>query len=144
MQAYVSSSYYPVLPPPRKTSLYQLQEKICLNQTFCALIQLKSQTQCSGLANIPSKTIPSEDTQNILYFPCILLRLRPMLSHVLEEGVCERSILLVPLWLKAAAHTQFTQKRPGNTFFLEINVASCTTDTCRKMWPPSGLHVIHK
>lgn len=65
-----------------------------------------------------------------------------MLSHVLEEGVCGRSVLLVHLWLKAAAHTQLTQKRPRNTFFLEINVASRTRD--RKMWPSLlGLQVIH-
>lgn len=68
-----------------------------------------------------------------------------MLALVLEEGVCGRSVLLVHPWLKAAAHTHFTQKRPANTFFLEINVASCTRDTCRKMRPSLlGLHVIHK
>lgn len=101
VQAYVSSSYYLVLPSPSIPSLYQLQEKICLKQTLCALIRLKSQAQCSGVANIPSITILSEDTQNVLYFPCILLRLRRMLAVVLEEGVCGRSVLLVHPWLKA-------------------------------------------
>lgn len=93
-----------LLPGPpisqKKTSLYQLQEKICLKQTLCAPIRLKSQAQCSGVANIPSITILSEDTQNVLYFPCILLRLRRMLAVVLEEGVCGRSVLLVHPWLK--------------------------------------------
>lgn len=102
VQAYVSSSYYLVLPSPRKRHpCISYRKKICLKQTLCAPIRLKSQAQCSGVANIPSITILSEDTQNVLYFPCILLRLRRMLAVVLEEGVCGRSVLLVHPWLKA-------------------------------------------
>lgn len=51
----------------KKTTLYQLQENLCLKQTLCALIQLKPQAQCSGAANNPSVTIPSEDTQHLVF-----------------------------------------------------------------------------
>lgn len=68
-----------------------------------------------------------------------------MLAVVLDEGVCGRSVLFVHPWLKGEVHTHFTQKRPGNTFFLEINVASGTSDTGMKMWPSLlDLQVINK
>lgn len=55
-----------------------------------------------------------------------------MFAILLEDkGVRGRSVLLVNLWLKAAAHTHLTQQRSENTFFLEINVALCPTETCR-------------
>lgn len=48
--------------------------------------------------------IPSEDTQNILYFQCLLLRLKPLLAIFLEDKRVE-DVSLAHLSLKAAAHT---------------------------------------
>lgn len=112
VQAYVSSSYYLVLPPPRKRHPCISYWKKFVWSKLCALIQLKSQPQCSGVANIPSITIPSEHTQNILYFLRILLRLRPMLALILEEGVCGRSTLSVPLQLSTScsSHTLHSEE----------------------------------
>lgn len=69
-----------------------------------------------------------------------------MLAIFLEDKtVCGKSVLLVHLWLKAAACTHFTQEKPRNTFFLEINVTSCTGETCRKIWSSLlGIQLIHK
>lgn len=51
----------------------------------------------------------------------------------LERGCMWKKCTVGTSVAESSAHIHFIQKRPGNTFFLEINVASRTRDTCRKM-----------
>lgn len=130
-------------PFQKMPSFYQSQETLLVWSKPCAADSTEATEVTSTIFwSCKHSVIPSEDTQNILYFQCLLLRLAIFLE---DKSVCVRHVLLVHPQLKAAAHTGFTQERPGNTFFLEINVASCRRETCKKIWSSLlGLQMIHK
>lgn len=133
VQAYVSSSYYQVLPPSRKRHpCISYWKKICLKQTVCSdSTEVTTAVFWSCKHSFHNHSFIGYTEQ--LVFSMYFTKAQTNACSCLGRGCMCRSVLSEHSWLKAAAHTHFTQKRSGNTFFLEINVASPTRDTCRRM-----------